>query len=112
MPCTGRYPIFVHSFQLSTIDPPADGPILYVGTQLAGSTKALQQAIGSRTPQGGITGVNRCRHLRGVQWVSPQHPTHLPSTSNPSPIFLPRHPHQISTLGVMCIKLFKTCCMS
>ena len=42
MPCIGRHPIFVHLFQLSTIDPPANGPILYVGTQLAGSTKALQ----------------------------------------------------------------------
>ena len=56
--CTGRYPIFVHSFQLSTIDPPTNGPILYVGTQLAGSTQALQQAISSRTPLGGITGVD------------------------------------------------------
>ncbi len=50
MPCAGRHPIFVHSFQLSTIDPPANDPILYVGTQLAGSTKALQQAVSSRTP--------------------------------------------------------------
>ena len=42
MPCTGRHPIFVHSFQLSTIDPLANGPILYIGTQLIGSIKALQ----------------------------------------------------------------------
>ncbi len=57
-PCAGRCPIFVHSFQLSTIDPPTNGPILYIGTQLAGSTKALQQAVSSRTPRGGITGVD------------------------------------------------------
>ncbi len=58
MPCTGRHPVFVHSFQLSTIDPPINSPILYISTQLAGSTKALQQAVGSRTPQGGIMGVD------------------------------------------------------
>ena len=35
-----------------------DGPILCVGTQLAGSTKALQQAPGFRMPWGGVTGVD------------------------------------------------------
>ncbi len=58
MKCVGRHPVFVHLFQLSTIDPPVDGPILYVGTQLAGSTKALQQAASFRMPQGGVTGVD------------------------------------------------------
>ncbi len=58
MPCAGRHPVFVHLFQLSIIDLPANGPILYIGTQLAGSTKVLQQAISSWTPRGSVIGVN------------------------------------------------------
>ena len=45
MQCVGRHPIFVHSFQLSTIDPLVDGPILYVGTQLAGSTRHCSKLL-------------------------------------------------------------------
>ncbi len=56
--CTGRHPIFVHSFQLSTINPLADGPILCVSTQLAGSTRALQPAPRFQMPQGSVTGVD------------------------------------------------------
>ena len=57
-PSTCMGPILVHLFQLSTINPPVDSPILYVGTQLAGSTRALQLPPGFMMPWGGITGVD------------------------------------------------------
>ncbi len=96
MQCTGRHPVFIHLFQLSTIDPPVDGPILYVGTQLASSTKALQQAAGFRMPRGGITGVD----------------IDIASTFNPSPIFLLWHLYLAITQVVICARSSRMCCMS
>ena len=55
---SGMGPLSVHLFQLSTINPPVDGPVLYVCTQLAGSTRALQPPPGFRMPRSGVTGVD------------------------------------------------------
>ena len=71
MPSAGMGPISVHLFQLSTIDPPVDGPILYVCTQLAGSTRALQPPPSFKTPQGGIIGVDLEVSITGEFTSSP-----------------------------------------
>ncbi len=98
-------PISVHLFQLSTIDPPINRPILYIGTQLAGSTRVLQLPPGSRTPLGGVMGVDLEVSVMGEFTGSPlniypisQHPMKASLTSHHS--------------RVRCVKWFGMCSMS
>ncbi len=55
---SGMDSCLVSAFQLSTVTPPVDGPILYVSTQLAGSTQTIQSQLGFKSPQGSVSSLD------------------------------------------------------
>ena len=78
MPCAGRHPVFVHSFQLSTIDPLQMVPFFMLVLNLQVPPSIAASCWFQDTSGWHHRGQYRHCHLWGVWWVSPQHLTYLP----------------------------------